>query len=69
MRKIAAAIVGFALVFLLTGTSRGAWEFERLTDNSGDSMYPDPLIAGTNRYVVWKDDTYGKSEIFSKTGP
>ncbi len=69
MRKIATVVVGFTLAVLLTGTARGAWEFERLTDNSGDSKYPDPLISGTNRYVVWQDDTYGNYEIFSKTGP
>jgi hypothetical protein len=46
----------------------GAWTFQRLTDNSGDSRSPGVAADGNNLHVVWDDTTYttNHGEIFYK---
>jgi len=41
-----------------------AWTSRRLTENTGDSEYPDVAASGLNFYVVWEDNTKGNDEIF-----
>ena len=46
----------------------GAWTFQRLTDNSGNSGSPGVAADGNSFHVVWYDTTYspGYGEIFYK---
>jgi len=42
---------------------------QRLTNNAGDSKYPDVCLGSTNVYVAYNDDTPGNSEIYVKFKP
>jgi hypothetical protein len=54
-------------IFYKRSTDQGAtWSFQRLTDNSGSSRYPDVAVDGTNVHVVWTDWSYGNYETFYK---
>jgi len=45
--------------------SGATWETsKRLTNNAGDSQYPDIAVSGANVYVVWQDYMPGNSEIY-----
>jgi hypothetical protein len=68
MRKKISAVIILAVFFLvcLTGSARGAWEFERLSNNTGASDYPEIANSGSNLHLVWQDTSYGNIEIFYK---
>jgi hypothetical protein len=63
-------LLSLIVVLLMPFSARladAAWVWQRLTDNSGISCYPDVAANGSNVHVVWKDTTYGSNEeIFSK---
>ena len=68
MRKKISMVIILAAIFsvCLAGSARGAWEWQRLSSNDGNSMGPVIATSGSNLHVVWSDDSYGNYEIFYK---
>lgn len=55
-------------VFFKRSTDDGlSWGTDtRLTDNSGESTFPNLAISGSCLFVVWRDDSDGNQEIYYK---
>jgi hypothetical protein len=53
-------------LFALALPARGAWVFERLTNNSGQSARVDIALSSSDIHVVWDDYSFTDSEIFYK---
>lgn len=59
-------VPAFFEVYLFKSNNEGTtWQApQRLTNNSGNSIYPVIAVNGTNLYVVWQDITPGNYEIY-----
>jgi hypothetical protein len=67
MRRRICIILAAALPLLVLALpARGAWDFQRLSNNGGDSVQPAITNTGSNIFVVWQDNSYGNTEIFFK---
>jgi len=56
------------ITFTKSSDGGATWQTAvRLTNNTGDSHYPDIAVDGSNVYAVWEDDTPGNYDIYFRT--